>query len=282
MSLFEAIILGVVQGLTEFIPISSTAHLRIVPALAGWQDPGAAFSAIIQTGTLAAVLIYFHRDIAGISTAFVKGVLSGKPFGTQESKMGWMIGVGTLPIVFFGLLFKTPIETSLRSLYWIGAALIALALLLSAAEWRMKRRAARGQKPKTLAEIGWKDALLIGFAQAVALVPGSSRSGVTITAGLFLDLSRETAARFSFLLSLPAVLAAGLYQLYDQWDAISASSDSMTNLAAATLSAGIVGYASIAFLLSFLKSHSTGLFIAYRLLLGLLILGMLATGGLQP
>jgi len=282
MGLFEAIILGVIQGLTEFIPISSTAHLRILPALAGWQDPGAAFSAIIQIGTLAAVLIYFYRDIADITTAFIRGILSGKPFGTQESKMGWMIGAGTIPIVFFGLLFKTPIETSLRSLYWIGAALIVLALLLSVAEWRMKRRATRGQRPKNLAEIGWKEALLIGLAQAVALVPGSSRSGVTITAGLFLDLSRETAARFSFLLSLPAVFAAGIYQLYDQWGAVSASAASMTNLAAATLSAGIVGYASIAFLLNFLKSHSTGLFIVYRLALGVLILGMLAAERLQP
>ncbi len=278
MSLFEAVILGIIQGLTEFIPISSTAHLRILPAIAGWQDPGAAFSAIIQTGTLAAVLIYFYHDIVRISGAFFRGILAGRPFETQDSKMGWMISAGTLPIIFFGLLFKSAIETSLRSLYWIAAALILLALFLTFAEWRMKRQAAKGRKAGTMKDIGWKQALLIGFAQAIALIPGSSRSGVTITAGLFLNLSRETAARFSFLLSLPAIFAAGIYQLYDQWDAISASTESMTNLAAATLSAGVVGYASIAFLLNFLKKHSTGLFIVYRILLGLLVLGLLSTG----
>ena len=278
MSLFEAVILGIIQGLTEFIPISSTAHLRILPAIAGWQDPGAAFSAIIQTGTLAAVLIYFYRDIVRISGAFFRETLAGKPFETQESKMGWMIGAGTIPIICFGLLFKSAIETSLRSLYWIGAALILLALFLTLAEWRMKRQAAKGRRAGTMKDIGWKQALLIGFAQAIALVPGSSRSGVTITAGLFLNLSRETAARFSFLLSLPAVFAAGIYQLYDQWSAISTSTESMTNLAAATLSAGVVGYASIAFLLNFLRKHSTGLFIVYRILLGFLVLGLLSAG----
>lgn len=282
MSLFEAITLGIVQGLTEFLPISSTAHLRIVPALAGWQDPGAAFSAIVQIGTLAAVLAYFHRDIIDISRAFMNGLRKGKPFETQDSKMAWMIAAGTVPIVVFGLLFKTEIETSLRSLYWISAALIVLALMLTLAEWLMKQRAKKGLETKSMQQIGWKEALLIGLAQSIALIPGSSRSGVTITGGLFLNLSRETAARFSFLLSLPAVFAAGIYQLYETWDTLMASSSELVNLVAATFFAGVVGYLSIAFLISYLKKHSTSLFIIYRIALGIGILGLIVAGYVQP
>ena len=282
MSLFEAIILGIVQGLTEFIPISSTAHLRIVPALAGWQDPGAAFSAIVQIGTLAAVLIYFHRDIYSIVGAVITGLHKKKPFATQDARMGWMIAAGTFPIVVFGLLFKTEIETSLRSLYWISAALIVLALMLTLAEWLMKQRAEKGLEAKSLKDIGWKEALLIGLAQSIALIPGSSRSGVTITGGLFLNLSRETAARFSFLLSLPAVFAAGIYQLYETWDTLMASSSELVNLVAATFFAGVVGYLSIAFLISYLKKHTTALFILYRIALGIGILGLIAAGYVQP
>lgn len=282
MSLFEAIILGIVQGLTEFLPISSTAHLRIVPALVGWQDPGAPFSAIVQIGTLAAVLAYFYRDIINISKAFIAGLRKGKPFETQDSKMAWMIGAGTIPIVVFGLFFKTEIETSLRSLYWISTALIVLAIMLILAEWLMKRRAKKGLQPKTMQEIGWKEALLVGFAQSIALIPGSSRSGVTITGGLFMNLSRETAARFSFLLSLPAVFAAGIYQLYETWDSLMASSNELINLIAATFFAGVVGYASIAFLISYLKKHTTSLFIFYRIALGVGILGLITAGHIQP
>jgi len=281
MTLFEAIILGIVQGLTEFLPISSTAHLRIVPALAGWQDPGAAFSAIVQIGTLAAVLIYFYKDIYSITRGVFDGLRSGRPFETQDSRMGWMIAAGTIPIVILGLRFKTEIETSLRSLYWISVALIVLALMLTLAEWLMKRRADKGLKAKTMNDIGWKEALLIGLAQSIALIPGSSRSGVTITGGLFLNLSRETAARFSFLLSLPAVFAAGIYQLYETWGSLMASGSDLLNLAVATLFAGIVGYASIAFLINYLKKHSTGLFILYRIALGIGILGLIANGYLQ-
>ncbi|RDD29751.1 undecaprenyl-diphosphatase UppP [Prosthecochloris sp. ZM] len=281
MSLFEAIILGIAQGLTEFLPISSTAHLRIVPALAGWQDPGAAFTAIVQIGTLIAVLIYFFRDIVTISGAVIKGLMNGSPLGTPDAKMGWMIAAGTIPIVVFGLLFKTEIETSLRSLYWISAALITLAIILSLAEWLIKKRIAKGIEPKSMSDIGWKEALIIGLVQSIALIPGSSRSGVTITGGLFMNLSRETAARFSFLLSLPAVFAAGIYQLYKSWDSLMASTNDLVNLIVATLVAGIVGYASIAFLITFLKQHSTAVFIIYRIALGLTILALIATGNVQ-
>jgi len=278
MNLFEAVILGIVQGLTEFLPISSTAHLRIIPALAGWKDPGAAFTAIVQIGTLAAVLIYFFRDITAIVREVVSGIVKGRPLGTQEAKMGWMIAAGTIPIVIFGLLFKNEIETSLRSLYWISGALIGLALLLTIAEKRMKNRLSQGVRMKSMENIGWKDALMIGLIQSIALIPGSSRSGVTITGGLFLNLSRETAARFSFLLSLPSVLAAGVFQLYKSWDIIISSPDNLIAIIVATIVSGIVGYASIAFLLNYLKSHTTSIFIIYRLLLGSGILLMLATG----
>ena len=282
MSLFEAIILGIVQGLMEFIPISSTAHLCIIPALAGWEDPGAAFSAIVQIGTLAAVLIYFHRDIYSIVGAVITGLHKKKPFATQDARMGWMIAAGTLPIVVLGILFKTEIETSFRSLYWISTALIVLALVLILAEWLMKQRAEKGLEAKSLKDIGWREAILIGIAQGIALVPGSSRSGVTIAAGLFLNLSRETAARFSFLLSLPAVFAAGIYQLYETWDLLIASSNDLLNLATATLLAGVVGYASIAFLINYLKKHTTSLFIIYRIALGVGILGLITAGYFQP
>jgi undecaprenyl-diphosphatase len=282
MNLFQAITLGIVQGLTEFLPISSTAHLRIVPALAGWKDPGAAFTAIVQIGTLAAVMIYFYKEIASISSAVIRGILEGKPFGSQEAKTGWMIAAGTIPIVVLGVLFKTEIETTLRSLYWISASLIGLALLLILAERHTGKRMRKGLQGKALNEIGWKEALLIGLAQSIALIPGSSRSGVTITGGLFMNLNRETAARFSFLLSLPSVFAAGIFQLYKTWDVITASSGNLLNITAATISAGIVGYASIAFLLSYLRSHSTSIFIIYRLLLGAGILAAVASGRLLP
>lgn len=278
MNLFEAVILGIVQGLTEFLPISSTAHLRIVPALAGWKDPGAAFTAIVQIGTLAAVLIYFFRDITSIVREVVRGILKGRPLGTPEAKMGWMIAAGTIPIVVFGLLFKTEIETSLRSLYWISSALIGLALLLTVAEGRVKTRLKLGLGMKSMEEIGWKEALLIGLAQSVALIPGSSRSGVTITGGLFLNLSRETAARFSFLLSLPSVFAAGIFQLYETREVLLSSPDNLTAILVATLVSAVVGYLSIAFLLNYLKHHTTKVFILYRLVLGAGILLMLASG----
>ncbi|MFZ4525805.1 MAG: undecaprenyl-diphosphate phosphatase, partial [Chlorobium sp.] len=262
--------------------VSSSAHLRIIPALAGWADPGAAFTAIVQIGTLVAVLLYFRRDIFAIVRAVIEGVVRRKPLGSAEAKMGWMIVAGTIPIVFFGLLFNSEIETSLRSLYWVSGALIGLALVLSLAERKIKLRLENNRPLKSMKEIGWKEALLIGLAQSVALIPGSSRSGVTITGGLFLNLSRETAARFSFLLSLPSVFAAALLELYKTWGSITASPDGITNIMVATLAAGIVGYASIAFLLNYLKKHTTTIFITYRLVAGAAILYLVATGVLQP
>jgi len=282
MNLIQAITLGIAQGLTEFLPISSSAHLRIVPAIMGWEDPGAAFTAIVQIGTLAAVLIYFAKDIVSISGAVISGVLKGRPFETDESKTGWMIAAGTIPIVVFGLAFKEEIETTLRSLYWVSAALILLALVLTLAEQHTKNRVRQGLRGKAIREISWLDTMIIGFAQALALIPGSSRSGVTITAGLFRNLDRETSARFSFLLSLPSVFAAGAYQLYKNWDIITTSNDNMIAIAVATIFAFVSGYLSIAFLLTYLRRHSTGIFIAYRLFVGVGLLVMIGTGHLQP
>lgn len=282
MNLIQAITLGIAQGLTEFLPISSSAHLRIVPAIMGWEDPGAAFTAIVQIGTLAAVLIYFAKDIVSISGAVISGLIKGKPFETDESRTGWMIAVGTIPIVVFGLAFKDQIETVLRSLYWVSAALILLALVLVVAEKHTSNRVRDGRRGKAIKEITWTDAIIIGLAQALALIPGSSRSGVTITAGLFRNLDRETSARFSFLLSLPSVFAAGAYQLYKTWDVITASNDNMIAIAVATIFAFVSGYLSIAFLLAYLKRHSTGVFIGYRLILGIALIVMIGTGHLVP
>jgi undecaprenyl-diphosphatase len=282
MNLFQAIVLGIAQGLTEFLPISSSAHLRFIPALMGWEDPGAAFTAIVQIGTLAAVLIYFVKDIFSISGAVISGIIKGKPLESPESKTGWMIAAGTIPIVVFGLLFKDQIETTLRSLYWVSAALIGLAIVLSIAEKHTANRTKQGRRGKDIHEIGWLDTMIIGLAQALALIPGSSRSGVTITAGLFRNLDRETSARFSFLLSLPSVFAAGAYQFYKTWDIITASNDSMIAIAVATVFAFVSGYLSIAFLLTYLRRHSTGIFIAYRLFVGVGLLVMIGTGNLQP
>ncbi len=282
MSIFQAIVLGIVQGLTEFLPISSSAHLRFLPAILGWGDPGAAFTAIIQIGTLTAVLIYFAKDIASITSAVVSGIANGRPLGTPEAKTGWLIAAGTVPIVILGLLFKHHIETTLRSLYWVSASMILLALVLTVAEKHTANRLRDGHRGKTIAEIDWKEAIFIGCAQAFALIPGSSRSGVTITGGLFMNLDRETAARFSFLLSLPSVFAAGLLELYQTRKELLTSSHSILNLAVATLFAFVVGYLTIAFLLNYLRNHTTTVFIVYRLLVGASLIILIASGHLQP
>jgi undecaprenyl-diphosphatase len=282
LDLLQALILGIVQGLTEFLPISSTAHLRIVPALFGWPDPGAAFTAVVQIGTLAAVLAYFREDIVRIASAWLAGIKGGRPCETLEARLGWMMILATVPIVVCGLVFEDQIDTEWRSLYVIAVAMIGLAIVLALAEWLMLRQARVGRAQKQLSDVTWLDAIITGLAQALALVPGSSRSGVTITAGMFLGLTRDTAARFSFLLSLPAIFAAGVYKLVDSREALLATRDDATALAVCTVASGVVGYLSIAFLLRFLKTHTTWVFIAYRLVLGGLILFWLSRGTLSP
>jgi undecaprenyl-diphosphatase len=272
MEIIKAIVYGVIQGLTEFIPISSTAHIRVVPALLKWGDPGAAFTAVIQIGTLIATLIYFRQDIFFMVTGFLNALKTRKFFEDPYSRMFILIIVGTIPISLFGLAFKHFIEGSARGLYVVSTSLIGLAIILFVAE-------KISFKKKEFTDITVKDGLLIGLAQALALIPGSSRSGVTITAGLFCGLKRDVTARFSFLLSIPAVGLSGLYELYSERAAL--LNENTLNLLIATIVSGIVGYFSIAFLINFLKTRSNLIFIIYRILLGFIILYLLYTGVLQ-
>jgi undecaprenyl-diphosphatase len=279
LTLVQAIVLGIVQGLTEFLPISSTAHLRIVPALLGWPDFGAAVTAVIQLGTLVAVLLYFWRDLMRLTVAFfadlgayVSRGFKGTPWASDDGRLAWLIGVGTIPIGVFGLLLKDYITGPFRSLWVQVGALIVLAVVL----WIAERVATRA---KEVAEVTWTDGIVIGFAQAVALVPGSSRSGTTITAALFRGLTREAAARFSFLLSVPAILLSGLYEMWEIRHDL--DGPSAPALLVATVVSFVVGYASIALLLRFLRTHTTMVFIWYRIALGLLIAALLVTGTVE-
>jgi undecaprenyl-diphosphatase len=271
VSVLEAIILGITQGLTEFLPISSTGHLRIVPAFAGWEDPGAAFTAVTQLGTMAAVLLYFREDLLRISRAWLRSLRDPAVRHELDARMGWYIVIGTIPIGIFGLIFRDQIENGARDLYLIGSALIVLGLLLLVAE-----RVARHDRP--LEKITTRDGIAIGMAQALALVPGVSRSGATLTAGLFLGFDRPSAARFSFLLSVPAVVLSGVFEFAsilggdDENDHVGLGA-----LAIATLLAFVVGYASIAFLLRFLAHHSTLVFVVYRVALGAIVLILAST-----
>jgi undecaprenyl-diphosphatase len=273
MSLLEALVLGLVQGLTEFLPISSTAHLRIAPELFGWRDPGAAYSAVIQLGTVAAVVLYFWRDLVKLSVAFIQGLRDRKPFGTVDSRLAWFVLVGTLPIGVMGLLFKKSIESTLRSLYVISASLILLAVVLYLVE-----RAAK--HTRTIADMTLSDGVMIGLWQALALIPGSSRSGTTLTGGLSLGLKREDAARFSFLLSVPATALAGIFELKHLIEA--PERPSTMALLVGTGVAFVSGMAAIAGLLRYLRTRTTLVFVVYRLGLGVLLLVLLSMGVLKP
>jgi len=285
MSLLQAILLGIIQGLTEFIPISSTAHLVIasrVMNLALTPEQLTSSIAVIQLGTLIAVFFYFAGDIWNISIAFVRdhvALLTNRGSESTGSRLshdawlGWLVVIGSIPVAVVGLLFKKQIEgTFTKNLWVIATMMVVIALLLAVAE-------AVGKKLRGMEVLGMKDALAVGFAQCLALIPGSSRSGSTIMAGLFVGEARETAARFSFLLSIPAVAASGLLELKEALHRL--PSGSLTTLAIGTIVSGIVGYASIWFLLRFLKTHTTGVFIGYRLLVGGAILIMLFTGRLN-
>jgi undecaprenyl-diphosphatase len=294
MNILQAIILGIVQGLTEFIPVSSTAHLIFATRLTGLSqamsaEQQTAVIAVIQLGTLAAVFVYFARDIWNISYAFVRDhllLLRGRtPPGIEgsgflgsrmspDAKLGWLVFLGSLPIGVVGLIFKDEIEgTFTKNLWVIATMMVVVAILLLIAEKVGTRR--RGMK-----ELGLQDAAAVGFAQVLSLIPGASRSGSTIMGGLFAGEQRETAARFSFLLSIPAITASGLLELREAIHRLPAGS--AVPLAVATVVSGIVGYASIWFLLRFLREHSTGVFIAYRLVVGALILLLLFVGAIIP
>ena len=294
MQLVEALILGLVQGLTEFLPISSSAHIRIAGIFFGGEDPGAAFTAIIQLGTELAVLVYFWKDIVRIVRAFVLGLLAVKgedgavrvPRTNHDYRMGWLIIIGSLPIVILGLVFQDMIETTFRSLWIVAVDLIVFGVILGVLD-RV------GRKRKTIEQLSTRDGVVFGFAQALALVPGVSRSGGTIGAGLAMGYTRAAAARYSFLLALPAVFGSGLYQLYKTVSepcttALAAAGtckpEAFTGLEtlAATVVAFGVGLVVIAFFLRYLNRGSFLPFVAYRILLGLFVIGLLLAGVVQP
>lgn len=272
MSWFEAIILGIVQGLTEFLPVSSTAHLRIIPAFAGWDDPGALFTAVIQLGTTLAVVIFFWGDLVRITRTWALSLRRPSLRSELDARMGWYVIVATIPIGVAGLIFRHPIENGARNLYLIGTMLIIAGLILLGAE-------AVGRRVRALEDVGRADAIWIGVAQALALVPGTSRSGATIAAGLFLGMEREAAARFSFLLSIPAIVLSGLFGLTELINGDRGVS--FGALAISTLAAFVVGYVSIAFLLRYLASHSTLIFVIYRVALGAVVIGLTAGGAIS-
>jgi len=274
-------VFGLIQGLTEFLPISSAAHLRIASALLGWADPGTAFTAVIQLAIVVTLLLYFWNDLIHIAVAMLRGLQTGRMFGDQDARLGWMIVVGTLPIMVLGLAFKKHVETSLRSLYVIAFAEIGLALALIVAESLERSRVAAGAQLREMKDVTWSDAIIVGLAQCLALIPGASRSGSTITGGLFVGFTRETAARFSFLLALPSFLGAGILEFLHHRHELLAAPDAGRNLVVATVVAIFVGYAAVAFLINYLKRHTTWIFIIYRLLLGAGLLALLANGKLQ-
>ncbi len=282
MGIIEAIFLGIIQGLTEFLPISSTGHLTLAGKLMNLiseQNPErwTAFIAVIQLGTLLAILVYFWKDLWNISIEFLRdNIFKRKSFSEQSynSKLGWYVIIGSIPVVIIGLGFKDLIEGAFtKNLYVIAGSLIALGIILAVAE-------KFGNFKKEMKDITWKDALIVGIAQSFALIPGSSRSGTTITAGLFLGLKRETAARFSFLLSVPAILGSGLLQFYKSLEYLDSSG--MVNMAIATIAAAVSGYITIEFLLRFLKTNTTFVFVFYRIIIGITIFILIGMNFINP
>jgi undecaprenyl-diphosphatase len=269
LDFLKAVILGLLQGLTEFLPISSSAHLRIFPELWGWGDPGAAFTAVIQIGTELAVLIYFRKDIWRIGSTWVQSLYRPDLRGTLDSRMGWYIIVGSLPIVVLGVLLKDIIEQDFRNLWIIGTTLVVLGIILGIAD-RV------GRSDRSISRMTLRHAVFLGLAQAAALVPGVSRSGATISMGRFLGYDREAATRFAFLLAIPAVVGAGLFELneipggdnaYGPWPTL-----------VATIVSFIVGYAAIAWLLRYVSTRSYLPFVLYRIALGGFTLTMVSLG----
>jgi undecaprenyl-diphosphatase len=284
MSWLESFILGLVQGLTEFLPISSSAHLRLTAAFAGWHDPGAAFTAITQIGTEAAVLIYFRKDIARIISAWFGSLFGKVPRSDHDAQMGWLVIVGSIPIGVLGVTFKDQIEGPFRDLRLIATTLIVMGIVLGVAD-RLAARDETGGKHravkerKSLKELGVRDGLIFGICQAMALIPGVSRSGATISGGLLMGYTREAAARYSFLLAIPAVLASGAFELKD---ASEGGHVSWGPTIFATIIAFIVGYAVIAWFMKFITTKSFMPFVYYRIALGLALFVLVGTDALSP
>lgn len=270
----DAAILGLLQGLTEFLPVSSSAHLRIAGEfLPSGADPGAAFTAITQIGTEAAVIVYFWKDIMNIATAWLRQVFRMGAYDEDNARMGWLVIVGSLPIIILGLLFKDYIEHGLRNLYITAAMLIIFGIALGVAD-RI------GRKTRSLRSLGWRDGIIFGFAQAMALIPGVSRSGGTITAGLLMGYTREAAARYSFLLAIPAVFGSGFYQLFKTMGEDTPVAAGPTALA--TLLAFLLGYAVIVVFLKLVSTKSYMPFVIYRIVVGALVILGLTAGWLAP
>ncbi|MFP8906206.1 undecaprenyl-diphosphate phosphatase [Streptomyces atacamensis] len=283
MSWFEAFILGLVQGLTEFLPISSSAHLRLTAVFAGWEDPGAAFTAVTQIGTETAVLIYFRKDIARIVSAWFRSLYDRPARREHDAKLGWLVIVGSIPIGVLGLTLKDHIEGPFRDLRLIATTLIVLGIVLGVADRLAARDTSGGRhravrERKSLERLTVRDGLLFGMAQAMALVPGVSRSGATISGGLFMGYTREAAARYSFLLAIPAVLASGLFELTE----IGEGHVSWAPTIFATVLSFFVAYAVIAWFMKFISTKSFMPFVVYRILLGLLIFALIAAGAVSP
>ncbi|GAA2118992.1 undecaprenyl-diphosphate phosphatase [Nocardioides bigeumensis] len=269
VDLLKAVVLGLIQGLTEFLPISSSAHLRIYPELFGWGDPGAAFTAVIQIGTELAVLVFFRKDIWRIGSMWVRSLAKPELRGHLDARMGWFIIIGSLPIVVLGILLKDVIERDFRNLWLIATTLVVLGLVLGIAD-----RVSRDNL--TIKNISLRDAVLMGLAQALALVPGVSRSGATISMGRFLGYEREAATRYAFLLAIPAVVGAGLFELKEIPNGDNSYGWGPT--VTATIVSFVVGYAAIAWLLRYISTRSYTPFVIYRVALGLATMALLAAG----
>ncbi|MBW4636844.1 MAG: undecaprenyl-diphosphate phosphatase [Gloeocapsa sp. UFS-A4-WI-NPMV-4B04] len=276
LNLFQAVVLGMVQGLTEFLPISSTAHLKVVPVMLGWGDPGVAFTAVIQLGSIAAVLWYFWSDLRQITTGAIRAI-ARSDYKSQDFQLALGIALGTIPILVFGLLIKVLIpdfdNSPVRSLGAIAIASILMSLLLGLAE-------KVGKPKRNFDDLGVQDGIWMGLAQALSLIPGVSRSGSTLTAGLFTGLERATAARFSFLLGIPAITLAGLVELRGALNAGIGNGELLTILVG-VISAAIFSYIAIAWLLRYLQTKNTWIFVWYRLVFGIAILGAISSNLLK-
>ena len=287
MNFINAIILGLIQGLTEFLPISSSAHLRIAGLFLGTgADPGAAFTAIIQLGTETAVLIYFWHDITRIIGRWFRALFRKIPQSDPDVRLGWFIILGSIPIVVLGLLFQKAITTTFRSLWIVAIMLIVFGIILGIAD-------VVGKKELRLKQLTWPHAIIFGFAQALALIPGVSRSGGTISAGLFLGYERRAAARYSFLLAIPAVFGSGIYEAYSAIKEHCTTANaaalqctpevfSVPETIVATIVSGVVGFAVIAFFMSYISKRSFLPFVIYRIALGLVLVVLLSVGVLKP
>ncbi|MER7923717.1 undecaprenyl-diphosphate phosphatase [Streptomyces sp. NPDC096057] len=284
MSWFESLILGLVQGLTEFLPVSSSAHLRLTAAFSGWKDPGAAFTAITQLGTEAAVLIYFRKDVGRILAAWSRSLTNKEMRRDHDAQMGWLVIVGSIPIGVLGVTLKDAIEGPFRDLRITATMLIVMGIVIGIAD-RLAARDEHGgrhrapKQRKTLVDLNAKDGLLYGLCQAMALVPGVSRSGATISGGLFMGYTREAAARYSFLLAMPAVLASGAFELKD---AAEEGHVAWGPTMFATVIAFVVGYAVIAWFMKFISHKSFMPFVYYRVALGIVIIALVTAGVLSP